>query len=111
MNREAVGEKECLALGQVRLNVLLVNGGDGDVGHRDENDVGFLHRLGGVVNLEAMFPGGGDRLAAGVKADDDLHAALFEICLLYTSRRLSRLEHFRFKLTQAIGHPEGMKAP
>ena len=52
---EAVGEEERLALLEIRLDVLLVNARDGDVGHGDENDVGFLHRLGGGQHLEAEF--------------------------------------------------------
>ena len=79
MNREPVREEQRLALAQVRLDVLLVNRRDRDVGHGDENHVGLLDRLGGVVNLETEFLRGRNRFAAGIKANDDLDAAFLQV--------------------------------
>ena len=55
MDREAVAEEERLALGEIRRDVLLVGGGLLGVGQGDQDDVGALHGLGGVEDLEALF--------------------------------------------------------
>ena len=79
MNREAVAEQQRLALGQIRADVLFKARWDFRIRHCDKNHVGLLYCLTGFKNLEAALLCNRCGFGAGVEADDDLHAALFEI--------------------------------
>jgi hypothetical protein len=79
MDGEAVAEEEGLALGEVRLDVGLVNATDFGVGNGDEDDVAQLHGFGGVIDFEAFFFGDFAALAAGIQTDDDIGAAFLEV--------------------------------
>src|SRR5690606_32538146 len=79
MNGEAVREDEGLALGEVGLDVLLVNVGLLHVGQTDEDDVGLANGLGGGDDGEAVLLGDGGGLGTFVEADDDLDAGVLQV--------------------------------
>jgi hypothetical protein len=79
VNGETVAEEQRLALGQVWLDVLVEDIGDLGVRNGDEDDVGLFHGFSGVIDLEALFFSHRAALAAGIEADDDFDAALFEV--------------------------------
>ena len=72
-------EHERLAGGQVRLDVFLIAFGLLGVGQGDHDDIGLLDALSGRDDFEALFLRDGNGLAALVKADDDLEAAVLEV--------------------------------
>ena len=79
MNRKSVREQQRFALGQIRRDVLLVSLRLLGVRQRHKNHVRLLHRFAGGDDLKSFFPRDRDGLAAFVKADDDLEAAVLEI--------------------------------
>lgn len=79
VDRKAVAEQERLALGQVRLDVLLVAGGLLRVGKRNHDDVGELNGFGDRVNPKTFFLSDWNGFASCIEADDDVQAALLEI--------------------------------
>ena len=79
VNGEAVGEEQGLALGEVRRDVLFVNGRNHGVWGGDENHVGSLDRFGGVHDLEAELLGNFAGLRLRIEADDDLEATVLEV--------------------------------
>ena len=79
MDGKAVREQQRLALGQIRRDVLFVNGGLLGVGQRHEDDVGAPHRFGGGDHFKALFLRHGSRFAAFVEADDDLRPLSFRL--------------------------------
>ena len=79
MNGEAVAEEQGFPLGQIGSDILPVNRGNLGVRHGNKDDVGLLDRVGRVENREAFLLGYRAAFAARVEADDDLHAAFFEV--------------------------------
>ena len=68
-----------LAFAQVRLDVVPVDGGDLLVGQQDHHDVGGLHRLGDLGDLQAGLLSLGPAGAALAQTDGDLDAAVVEV--------------------------------
>ncbi len=80
MDREAVAEEQRLALGEVRLDVLLVGGRLLGVGQRDEDHVARGCTASAVSKTSKPFSSATvTRFAAGIEADDDLDAAVLEV--------------------------------
>ncbi len=79
VNGEAVAEEEALTLAKIGGDVLLVDGGNFQVGHSNENDIGAANGFSSGEDFKAVFFGDGDRFAAFVESDGDFDAAIFEI--------------------------------
>src|SRR5207247_5442997 len=73
---------EDLALGQARLDVLLIEVGLGLVGSQNLDPVGALGRLGRRQNREAICFGLGRAAAAWVKTNNDVVTAVAEVLRL-----------------------------
>ena len=101
MNRETVREHQCLALGQIRLDVLLVALGLLGIGQRDHDDVGAFDGFGGGDDFKAFFLRDGDGLAAFVKADEDLKAAVLEVERVGVALRAEAEDRQRFVFQHA----------
>ena len=78
-NAEAVGEQECLAGLEVRLDVFFVGGGLLGVGDGDHNHLGAAHGLVGVEHFKAGLLRDFAALGFWIEADDDFATALFEV--------------------------------
>ena len=76
---ETVAEKQRLTLGEVVADIGLVNAGSGGVRDGEEDDVGALDGLGIAEDFEAFRFGSGLRGTSLVEADDDVHAAVFQV--------------------------------
>ena len=79
MDVEAVGEGQGLALGQIRLDALFVEGGLLFVVDEDHDEVGGLGGLGAGHHLHALGLSLGPALGALVQAHNNVHAALFQV--------------------------------
>ena len=79
MHSEAVGEKQGLALAEVRRDVFVINGRNHGVRSGDEDHVRLFYRLSGVHDLKAELLGNFAGLRLRVEADDDLEATVLEI--------------------------------
>jgi hypothetical protein len=79
VNGKAVAEEEALTLAKIGGDVLLVNGGNFEVGHSNEDDIGAADGFSSGQDFKAVFLGDGDRFAAFVEADGDFDAAIFEV--------------------------------
>ncbi len=79
VNGEAVAEEEALALAKIGGDVLLVDGGDFQVGHSNEDDIGAANGFSSRQDFKAVFFGDGDRFASFVEANGDFDAAIFEV--------------------------------
>ena len=79
VDRKAVAEEQGVPGMEIGGDILLIDLGDDEVGDRHHDHIGLLDCLGCVENLEAELLGNLAALALGVKSDDDLDAALFEI--------------------------------
>ena len=85
----------------LRLDVVLVDGGDLLVGQQDHDDVGGLHRVGHFGDLQAglldLGPGG----AALAQADHDLDAAVVQVLRVRMALRAVADDGDRLALDQA----------
>ena len=79
VDRKAVTEEQRVAGMKIRRNVLLIDLRDGEVRHSDKDHICELDGLSCIINLEPLLLGNGAALALGVKTNDDLDSALFEI--------------------------------
>ena len=79
VNGKAVAEEEALTLAKIGGDVLLVNGGNFQVGHSNEDDIGAADSFSSRQDFKSVFLGDGDRFAAFVEADGDFDAAIFEV--------------------------------
>ena len=76
---ETVAEEQGLALGQVRFDVLFVNGGLLRVRQSEENDIRTADGFVGVDDFETLLFCDLARLAGRVKADDDLRTRILQV--------------------------------
>ena len=79
VNGEAVAEEEALTFAKIGGDVLLVDGGNFQVGYSNENDIGAANGFSSGQDFKAVFFGDGDRFAAFVETDGDFDAAIFEV--------------------------------
>ena len=101
MNREAVREQQRFTGAQIRLDVFLITRGLLGVRQRDHDDVGAFDGLGGGDDFKALFLRDGNGLAAFVKADDDLEAAVFEVERVGVALRAEAEDRQRFVFQHA----------
>ena len=76
---ETVGKQQRLAGLQIRCNVFFVNSRLFRVRQRNENHIAPAHRFVGAAHLKSFLPRQRDGFAPLVKADDDVHPAVFEV--------------------------------
>jgi hypothetical protein len=79
VHAKAVREKEGFALREIRQDILLVNVRLLHVGKADHHHVCPTHRFSGIEDFKAVLLGDRLGLRAGIKADDDLAAAVLQI--------------------------------
>ena len=79
MNGKTVRKQKRFACAQVRRNILFVSRRLLRVRQRHENHIATTHRLGGGDHFKSLFLRDRNGFAPFVKANDDVHPAVFEI--------------------------------
>ena len=92
MNGETVRKQQRFAGVQVRRHVPLVSRRLFRVRQRHENHIAPTHRCGGADHFKSLFLRDRNGFAAFIKADDDVHPAVFEVQRMGVALR-TKAEH------------------